>query len=238
MMVLLRPVGFSEESWTVGDPLDDCAAYLESIEATPLWRLGDPYPEDWAPVEVLHLADHNPRRGDVEKIRTSIEENGWFGKLLVQVRCERQGGQPRIVAGNHRLLAGLDLGMDHFPVMWIDVDDHLGDKILLADNRYAELAQWDDFDLVTMLKGLDGDFDGTGFTDVDLEVLLASLNAKPDDEQESTGRLSSDQMKCQIGTVSFTISRDEWAKFEVLLTQEVGTRHEDLVAEMRGRLGL
>src|SRR5688572_33255335 len=91
------------------------------------WKLGDPYPDDWVQHDWLSLAEGNPRRGDIERIRESIETNGWFGRIVVQRHCAKQGGRPRIIFGNHRFRAGRELGMEKFPVTWYDIDDQTAD---------------------------------------------------------------------------------------------------------------
>ena len=54
-------------------------------------------------------------------------------------------------------------------------------RIVAADNRLADLGDYDDTLLIELLQGLDGDLDGTGYTDNDL---LALLDDDPDEEPE------------------------------------------------------
>jgi hypothetical protein len=100
-------------------------------------------------VPVADLIPHpqNPRRGNVAAIVASIRANGWFGVLVVQ-RSTRY-----VLAGNHRLAAAVELGIEAEPVQWIDCDDRTALRILLADNRTSDLAHYSD-DLDTLLRSL------------------------------------------------------------------------------------
>lgn len=210
-------------------------ADLLELAAKPLWKLGDPYPADWLPATVLHLSENNPRRGDVPKIAESIQEQGWFGRLIVQAYSPRQGTS-RVLKGNHSFQAGTSVGMTAFPCEVLDVDDVEGDKIMVGDNRYAELATWEDRILAEVLVPLP-DLLGTGYTDVDLQALLSSLEM-PDDPEPPEGRAPAAEVRVQVGTVSFTITREEWDAFEGKLSNDAGNRHEDQVAWVRASLGL
>lgn len=109
----------------------------------------------------------NPRVGDVAAIAESIEANGFYGALVVQ----RSTGH--VLVGNHRLAAAVELGLDRVPVVWADVDDDRARRILLADNKSADLAYYDDESLASVLASFDDDLLGTLYSDADLDVLAA-----------------------------------------------------------------
>lgn len=120
-------------------------------------------------VHSLELHPANPRVGDLDAIRESIRSNGFFGALVVQ-RSTR-----RVCAGNHRLQAAIAEGVSTVPVLWVDVDDEAAERILLADNRTAELATNDVVRLTELLARLastEGKLAGTGYDDHDLRLLL------------------------------------------------------------------
>jgi ParB-like chromosome segregation protein Spo0J len=119
----------------------------------------------------------NPRRGDVAAIGESIESNGFFGALVVQ---QSTGF---ILVGNHRYEAAKLHGLSELPALVIDVDDDQAKRILLADNRYAELAKWDEDALAAILRELD--LTGTGFTDEDLAAMVTADDFEPDDADMS-----------------------------------------------------
>lgn len=115
----------------------------------------------------------NPRVGNIDAIVDSIRVNGFYGALVVQ----KSTGH--ILAGNHRYLAAIEAGADEVPVIFVDVDDEEAKRILLADNRTADLGTYDEQQLVELLQSLD-DTSGTGYSDDDLSDLLTALVGEPD----------------------------------------------------------
>lgn len=122
-------------------------------------------------VSDLTLHPDNPRQGDVTSIVESINTNGWYGTIVAQ----RSTGF--VLAGNHRLKAAQQIGISEVPVYWVDVDDKAARRILLADNRTAELATYDDEQLVELLTSVleDDDLVGTGWTEDDIELLASAI---------------------------------------------------------------
>jgi ParB-like nuclease domain len=140
------------------------------------------------PVDRLKPYERNARTHSPEqvaKIAASITEFGFTNPILVD-------SADGIIAGHGRLMAAQQLGLADVPVI---VLDHLSDAqrraYILADNRLAELAGWDNGMLAGELLALkdDGfDLDLAGFSDDDLAELLGEqdieqLNpqADPDD---------------------------------------------------------
>lgn len=111
-------------------------------------------------VDTLKHHPENPRLGDVEAIAASIEANGWFGTLVVQKSSRR------ILVGNHSYDAAVELGFLKLPVQLIDCDDDRARRIMLASNRSADLAEYDDEKLDELLASL-GTLEGTLF---DIEI--------------------------------------------------------------------
>ena len=112
------------------------------------------------PVESIKPHPKNPRRGDVDAIAESIQKNGFFGVIVVQ----KSTGF--ILAGNHRYLAAVKLGMTHVPVHFIDADDARAERILLADNRTADRATYDPDVLFALLEQslAANNIEGTGYS--------------------------------------------------------------------------
>ncbi|MBK8285788.1 MAG: site-specific DNA-methyltransferase [Ahniella sp.] len=133
--------------------------------------------EMW-PLQRLVPYERNPRTHSPEqvtKIAASIEQFGFNNPLLVD-------SQDGIIAGHGRLLAARQLGLGEVPVI---VLDHLTDAqrraYVIADNKLAELAGWDDELLALELATLDGEdfpLDVIGFTD---QELAAMLDGDPDE---------------------------------------------------------
>lgn len=128
-------------------------------------------------VDIDRLTEHpdNPRTGDVDTIAESINTNGFYGALIVQ----RSSGH--VLAGNHRLRAAKATGIEALPVIYVDVDDEGARRILLVDNRAAELASWDERKLLGVLEGLDG-LEGTGFDESELAKMLRRWRTDGDPE--------------------------------------------------------
>ena len=129
-------------------------------------------------VGVDDLTTHpgNPRRGDLAAVKASIEVNGFYGTIVAQ----RSTGY--VLAGNHRLMAARELGMDQVPVVWVDCDDTRARAILAADNRTSELGGFDSEALAQLLEGLriEDALIGTGYDEGSISALLSSLGPEDD----------------------------------------------------------
>jgi len=136
-------------------------------------------PQTYEVVAIGSLKPHpkNPRQGDMAAIRSSIDANGWFGAVLAQ----KSTGF--ILAGNHRYRAACQRGAETIPVLWIDCDDQAALRILLADNRTSDLAEYDDAWLAELLEQMKDDgaeLLGTGFDDAAVGELLHSMQTNLD----------------------------------------------------------
>ncbi len=128
--------------------------------------------EHW-PIDKLIPYAKNPRthsEEQVARIAASILEFGWTSPILVDTHAG-------VIAGHGRLYAARKLGLQQVPVV---VLDHLTETqkraYILADNRLAELAGWDE-DLLrgelAELREADFNLDLIGFDQADLDRLLA-----------------------------------------------------------------
>lgn len=128
------------------------------------------------PVESLVPYARNSRtHSDVQvaQIAASIREFGWTNPVLID--AERG-----VIAGHGRLLAARKLGLERVPVIELA---HLTDEqrraYIIADNRLAELAGWDDELLALELRELKErgfDIELTGFDDADLRGMEDAQN--------------------------------------------------------------
>lgn len=128
-------------------------------------------------LEAINTLSHHPsnaKRHDLDMIAVSLATHGQYRAIV---------GQPstrRIIAGNGTLEAARDrLGWDHIEVEWHDCDDDTALKILAMDNRANELGGGnDDEALARLLQELGPEnLDGSGYSNEDLDGLLASLSA-------------------------------------------------------------
>lgn len=137
-------------------------------------------------VAVGDLACHpeNPRRGNLDEIRSSIRVNGFYGALVVQ----RSTGH--ILAGNHRFMAAEAEGLGKVPVIYVDADDEDAKAILVGDNRLSELAENDPELLAALLQAIqsrDEGLTGTGYSDDDPAQMLAQAAGDMGAELEGEG---------------------------------------------------
>ena len=138
--------------------------------------------EQWPIAKLLPYARNARTHSDdqVAQIAASIAEFGFTNPILA-------GSDGVIVAGHGRLAAAQKLGMEVVPVV---VLDHLSPTqrraLVIADNRIAENAGWDDAMLRIEIASLqDDDFDVslTGFDADALAELMAG--DEPDGEGET-----------------------------------------------------
>lgn len=132
----------------------------------------------------LNLFHNNPRTGNVESIRESIEENGIYKPLVVN-KGTHTGRPNEVLAGNHTLKAVQAIAADNpddeqwqkADVWLVDVDDTTATKIVLADNRTADLGDYDNELLQELLESVDENLDGTGYNYDDLDAIRDEVEA-------------------------------------------------------------
>jgi hypothetical protein len=137
---------------------------------------------------LAELTEHpdNPREGDDDAVAESIDVNGFYGVIIAQ----RSTG--RILAGHTRRRNLLDTGATTGPVIWLDVDDPTALRILLADNRTAELARWIPGKLADVLTAMGADITGSGFTEADVAIAIAQAgDAAGQSRDYNPGRIGS-----------------------------------------------
>lgn len=144
--------------------------YAVSMPALEAFRPGD-----------LALYHRNPRVGDVGVIEDSLRRHGQFRPIVVN-RGTHTGRPLEVLAGNHTVKAIRNLA-EAYPSddRWasvdayvLDVDDDQAARIVLVDNRSADLGRYDDEQLAELLKSL-SDFEDTGYVADDLSDLLAGI---------------------------------------------------------------
>ena len=139
-------------------------------------------------VEKLKPYDRNARthsEKQIEQIAASIKQFGFNNPVLIDKDC-------CIIAGHGRVMAAQKLGLKDVPTIRLD---HMSDDekraYILADNRLAEKAGWDQnilaLELQHLLEVPDLDFDVelTGFETPEIDLMIDGLNepeADPDDQ--------------------------------------------------------
>ncbi|MFG3287277.1 hypothetical protein ACGF3G_00435 [Streptomyces sp. NPDC048179] len=144
------------------------------------------------PLDELTPFPGNAKRGNPPEILKSLRRNGQYRGLVVR---KIPGGPLIVLAGNHTMQALQLHGPDrcqyaddekHPCAMcaggaWdgttarceiIVCDDDEARRINIADNRLAELGGYDNDALAELLSYLDGDHEGTGYSDDEVMALI------------------------------------------------------------------
>lgn len=124
------------------------------------------------PADSIRPHPDNPHNGDVDAVKDSLLINGLYRPIYATT-------DGVILAGHTLYAALLDLGFETLPVARIDADAATALRVMLADNRVAELGQDDEAQLLVLLRHLDASNDllGTGYTPEDVEELQRRLDA-------------------------------------------------------------
>jgi len=131
----------------------------------------------------------------IDQLAASIKEWGW----TVPVLCDASGG---IIAGHGRILAAQKLGLDDVPCMiaegWTEAQKR---AYIIADNRLALDAGWDDELLKIELQDLDSlnfDLSLTGFELDELADLFDEPDFAPgtEDDQGKLDELAPKMVTC------------------------------------------
>lgn len=136
------------------------------------------------PVADLKPYNGNPRRGNVELIKESLQAHGQYRPIVARRDTSE------VLAGNHTLYAARELGWESIAATFVDVDDEQAARIVLMDNRAADQGTYDQDALLQILKELEATeagLSGSGYLDDDLDDLLAALS-----ESEPTNSAGSD----------------------------------------------
>lgn len=102
--------------------------------------------------------------------------HGVYKPLLVQ------RGTDRVFVGNNTLMEARVLGFQEIDVIYKDVDDVKAQQMMLIDNKTSDGSRYDEELLREVLEGMD-DLEGTGYTEEDLQDIIAAVTAAADDEQ-------------------------------------------------------
>lgn len=131
------------------------------------------------PIADVRPYEENPRvisAEAVEAVRESIARYGYNQPIVVDREMV-------VIVGHTRLQALAALGYTHVDVyVAANLSPEKAREYRLADNRTAELGQWDPSALITELREWEADLLATYFPNVDLEV--GQLQAAQTDELE------------------------------------------------------
>lgn len=139
------------------------------------------------PIGTLNLDEENVRKHDernIESIKESLKKFKQRKPIIVQA------SNMRVEAGNGTFIAAKRLGWTHIAAIVVDEDDVSAVSYAIADNRTAELAEWD-FEGITKIVAkynLDPIQCALGFS---VEEIASIMTTKPWDAS-NTGDGGSD----------------------------------------------
>jgi DNA modification methylase len=181
------------------------------------------------PVDKLIPYARNARTHSAEQVAqvaASIAEFGWTNPILA-------GADGIVIAGHARLLAVRKLGMTEVPVI---VLDHLTESqrraLVLADNRLALNAGWDEEMLRVEMAALDEDgfnLEVVGFTDEEIVGLLR------DPDEVHAGNTDDDAVP-ETPEAAVTVPGDVWILGEHRLLCGDATQLADVEKVLAGGL--
>lgn len=141
-----------------------------------------------APIGKLRPDPRNARRHGAKNLESIVASLSRFGQTKPIV-VQREGATVR--AGNGTLDAAKVIGWTHVAVSWVDFDDARSAAYAIADNRTAELAEWDDAMLADVLSAdvpIDL-LDATGFTEREINRMVnAAVDLAEEDDEDGEER--------------------------------------------------
>lgn len=142
-------------------------------------------------VPIEHLTPHpgNPNRGSVTDIASSLREFGQYRSIVATKDMT-------ILAGHHVWQAAKELGLTSVRVDIVETDDRTAQKILLADNRLADLGLGPDLEmLLRNLEDLGDDLAGTGFDEDYVRLLVEAVSGPSETPGPEEGNDNSDGLR-------------------------------------------
>ena len=161
----------------------------------------------------------------VNKLRGSLREFGFINPVIID-------SDFNVIAGHGRLMAAKEEGIEEVPCVLVDYLTEAQKKAyILADNRYAQDAGWDEELLrleIEALEGMDFDVSLTGFDDQEIADLFA--------DGESTGAKDDDfDLSDALEKAAFVERGDVWVVGRHRLMCGDATSPEDVATLMDGK---
>lgn len=166
---------------------------------------------------------HSPEQ--VTKLRSSLREFGFVNPVII----DRDYG---IIAGHGRVMAAKEEGIEEVPCVFVDYLTEAQKKAyIIADNRFAQDAGWDEKLLrieIEALQGMDFDVGLTGFNDDEIADLF-DANGKSEAEDDDF------DLSAALEKASFVQRGDIWTVGRHRLMCGDATSTEDVAALMDGK---
>jgi len=178
-------------------------------------------------VDVASLAPfpNNPRIGDLGTIKESLRRLGQYRPIVVHRETRR------VLAGHHVWQAAKDLGWETIAVSWVDGDETFCKKVVLADNRTADLGSYQNDMLTDLLRSLP-DLVATGY-DAIPRMLDKELSFTKPAPKETKPR-----KKVICGTYRYKVDHLAWEVWHEDILKECGGQKTKVARQIGTRLGI
>src|SRR6266851_71995 len=141
-------------------------------------------------IDEIRPDPHNPRkhsRHQIKKLAQIIQKLGCNVPLLL----DRKGN---LLAGHARYQACRILGLKELPTIGLDhLDEHQARAFSLADNRLAELSEWDEpslaLHLTELSQVLDFEVELSGFEVAEIDLRIEGLNSAAEEKADAADLL-------------------------------------------------
>lgn len=161
----------------------------------------------------------------INKLRSSLREFGFVNPVIIDQ-------DKNVIAGHGRLMAAKEEGITEVPCVLVDYLTEAQKKAyILADNRYAQDAGWDEELLrleIEALEGMDFDVSLTGFNEDEISDLFAGADTS--DTQDDDFDLSD-----ALEKAAFVEKGDVWVVGRHRLMCGDATSEEDVATLMDGK---
>jgi hypothetical protein len=208
---------------TKAQPTQDAGMQIEQV------------PIDSLTPHARNFRQHPPAQ--LSHLQASLREYGWARNVVVS-------RDNVILAGHGIVEAARKEGHATVPVYRLNLkgDDPKAEKFLVLENTVSRLAEDDDTQLAALLADVQRTegLDGTGYTDGDLDALIAEMagvDLLPMDDAEGTGSRGADYRNPDAVIVAFgdlaavAVTKDKMQGIAaVLATMYEGTAREQLGA--------
>lgn len=172
---------------------------------------------------VNNARTHSPEQ--ITKLRSSLREFGFVNPVII----DQDYG---IIAGHGRVMAAKEEGIEEVPCVFVDYLTEAQKKAyILADNRFAQDAGWDEELLrieIESLQGADFDVSLTGFDPDELADLFA-------DDSDSDVKDDDFDLSAALEEAAFVKKGDIWTVGRHRLMCGDATSTEDVAALMDGK---
>jgi hypothetical protein len=186
-----------------------------------------PMAVETVPIDSISPDPANARKHGARNLETVIASFRRFGQQIPLVVDKSNV----VRVGNARLEAAKQLGWDTIQVVRTDLTSSEAIAYAIADNRTAELAEWDDDVLAAQLNGLLAEDEellaSAGFDEDELDALLIKVMADADGGDEDDGSTSDDEEPKDTTSFILLLTADQ----EILFRKAVAEARRQANAE-------